>query len=189
MSMDGYDIIREYRQLRVDIDYPFEKLDSTVNEHDRIEMLEKQRRLKHLVKRMEEITPAELSQCKKNLRLSVEKAIELLSIKNVSGFRLSRDQGMVVANYIFGKVIGIVESALNSAQGFGYPQIFYEKDSDFDPSEFIHVLNEFKNRLNNSHIRSFQQLERLYYEFYDKAVALWRKENDDQRKKGRTKYL
>jgi len=178
MPRDNYDIIREYRTLRTDIFYPFDQKKVDDFPIKKEEILEKRKRLAELKDELDNITIRNLKQCKKNLLLSIERALELTS-NNKLGYPLSRNQGLIIPNYIYGKVLGIMESAMNSVSGFGYPQFYFEKNGDFDSTNLLNLLNEFHDELEKKDFVSFLDLEAFYEAYADRIRELWSKENEE----------
>jgi hypothetical protein len=177
MERDNYDLIREYRSLKTDILYPFDdkKIEDFVTSKN--EILEKRKRLDDLKAELDNLTVKNLKQCKNNLLLSIETALELTS-NNRLGYPLSRNQGLIISNYVYGKVLGIIESAMNSASGFGYPQFYFEKDGDFDSTKLRSTLREFHDELAGKDFASFQELEEFYEKYESKLRLLWAEENE-----------
>lgn len=178
MARNNYDIIREYRSLRTDIFYPFDQNKVEDFPIEKEEILKKRKRLTELKKELSKISIKNLKQCKKNLLLSIERALELTSNSKL-GYPLSRNQGLVIPNYVYGKVLGIIESAINSVSGFGYPQFYFEKNGDFDSSNLLNLLKEFHDELEKTDFTSFLDLESFYEIYAEKIRGLWTKENEE----------
>lgn len=178
MSKDNFNIIREYRNLRTDIFYPFDqkKCDDFPREKETIEA--NRIKLNEIKDELDEITIKNLKQCKKNLLKSIETTIELTTNNNL-GYPLSRNQGLIIPNYVYGKVLGILESAINSGIGFSFPQFYMDKNGDFDSTELLSLLKEFHSDLRNKDFSSFLELEAFYETYENKIKALWEKENKE----------
>lgn len=179
MTIDTHNTINEYRRLRKDSFYPFDqkKVEEWILEK-KDEILEKQKRFDQLKKELDKISTEDIEQCKKNLLLSIKKSLEQTSNSKL-GYPLSRNQGTIISNYIFGKVLGILESAIDSGIGFGYSQFYFEKNGDFDAANLIALLKEFSNKLRNKNFVSFLELESFYDTYKGKILDLWEKENKE----------
>jgi hypothetical protein len=176
MSKDIYDWIREYRSLRTDQLYPF---DNTIEKNfafRKEEILSKKAKFEEVKLKIDDITVRQLGQCKKNLVMSIDKALELLA-NNKLDYSLSRNQGLIIPNYVYGKIWGIVESAMNTAQGFSYPGIYFASRGDFDSSALQKLLTDFKLELLALRPASFFDLEHLYEKYATELKHLWEKEN------------
>lgn len=173
---DIFETIREYRILRTDILYPFDqkKCDDFPNEKIKIEA--NRIKLAQLIVELDEITKKNLKLCKNNLIECIEKILELIT-NNKLGYPLSRNQGLIFSNYIFGKVIGVLDSAINSGIGFSYPQFYLDKNGDFDATKLINLLLEFSSNLKKNEVSSFIELENLYNDYVAKIQELWKEEN------------
>jgi len=179
MEKSSYDIIREYRMLREDIFYPFD--DRKENEFDfqKENISKKRKRWLEIKEQVQAIPPEKIQECKTNLLRSIDKILELISGHKL-GYPLSRNQGLVVPNFVYGKVIGVLKNAINSVNGYGWSPFYFEQDGDFDSRDLIQLLREFKSRLNEFDFSTFFDLEDLFEEYIEKLLELWREEDKAQ---------
>lgn len=178
MATDIYDLIREYRSLKTDVLFPFDAQKIKDFPSKEQEIRNNGKRIQELRENLDDITIKQLQQCKRNLILSVEKALELTS-NNKLGYPLARNQGLIIPNYVYGKVLGIVESAMNTAQGFSYPEFYFQRNGDFDSTSLRELLVDFRTKLDDAKLSSFFELEDLFEEFEARMMNLWKKENEE----------
>jgi len=171
----SFDIIRQYRWLKENAFYPFEN--SEKYEFKKNEILEMKEKLKILVGKLNKVTQEEIEVCQKNLFMSTEKVLELISIQNLN-YPLSRNQGLVIDNYVYGKILGVLSSAMNSCTGFGYPQFYFEKDGDFDSKAIKALLKELSDSLKKEKFINYLQFEEFFESFRERILEMWKHENE-----------
>jgi hypothetical protein len=172
----GYDKIRNYRSLKGDHFYPFDDKVIGLYPEYKEEIAEKRRELEEAVKELDEVKIKELNQCKRNLLLSISKALELTK-NNVAGYPLARNQGLGIPNYVYGKVLGIMQSAMNSAQGFSYPEFYFDPNGNFESETLRNLLTRYHSALEKRRFSSFTDLEDFYTKYENKIRSLWKEEN------------
>lgn len=158
--------------------YPF---DDQKIEHfpmNQEEILANRARIAELRDQLDDITVNQIKQCKRNLILSIDKALELTS-NNKLGYPLARNQGLIIPNYVFGKVLGIIESAINTGQVYSYPQFYFQIGGDFDPTAMRQTLQNFKQQLEATDFPNFLALEQAYQLFETEMKTLWATENQN----------
>lgn len=106
------------------------------------------------------------------------KIIELLKF-NKLGMPISRNQGLVIENFIFGKVIWDIRTAFTGDYGgYSVPSYYHEDGGDFDHKELRSLVIFQKDQLKSLQIKNYLNLK----EFVDKAIdeirIIWREENE-----------
>lgn len=175
MSEDQLDNIRKYRLLRSDPMYPFEGSHDT-DEYISEKISQKKAELDSILPTLVNINPEQLQSVQDNVVKCINKLLELLT-KQHHSYNLSKNQGTIIDNYIYGKVIGDLNSAMNSVYGFSYSDFYFEKDSDFDNSKLLEILKNMKNEFVSSAFTSYIDLEKLFYQHIEKIRELWIGEN------------
>jgi hypothetical protein len=182
MTNENYDIIRGFWELKDDPLYPFgeDAIRDYPLQHDLIRG--KQQEFIEAIARLDNLTIADLKQCKRNLLRAVDMAIEIVSA-NKLGYPLARNQGLIIENYVYGKLLSIIEGAVHSPLGVGYPNFYYERGGDFDGQPLLQILQSFKRELQNREFPNYPSFVEFFEQFKDQIQELWRRENR-QRQRG-----
>jgi hypothetical protein len=182
MTNDSYDIIREYWTLMDDLLYPFDDTKSKdfPNEYDSI--VEKRRRLAAIPSKLQTLTVGDLGQCKKNLLSAIDKVLEIIEASKL-GYPLARNQGLIIDNYVYGKLLSVVEGAVKSPLGLGYPNFYYERGGDFDSQPLVILLLSFKAELESKEFPNYPAFADFFREFKKQVLEMWEKENRTHRRK------
>ena len=125
MENSSYDIIREYRKLREDVFYPFDEEKAEEYNFQKEDILKKGRRLSDIEKQVKDIPHEEIQKCKTTLLKSIDKVLELISGSKL-GYPLSRNQGLIIPNFVYGKVIGVLKTAIDSGNSYGWSPFYFE---------------------------------------------------------------
>lgn len=176
MNEESYDIIRTYWELKEDVLFPFsdELLEDFPNERDII--LDKRRRFNAVVESLPRITVEDIAQCKNNLQLAIHKVLQIISA-NRSGYPLARNQGLIIENYIYGKVLDVIRGAVKSPLGYGYPNFYYEIGGDFDSAPLIRLLETYRQNVQEARFTSYLQFADLFEGFRSSVRQMWIDEN------------
>lgn len=176
MEIDIDDIIVKYRILKESSFYPFEKTESDSD----------------LIKKRKDSTRSELESLEQEIngfsnpkqlvlkfKNNLLKAVEILLgfvQKSNTGSPLDRNQGLVIENFIYGKVAGIINDSLKNGDGVSFPDFYYQPGGDFDQTELRNLLLEFQSDLQKEFL-SYFELENCVEEYLDKIKELWNKED------------
>jgi hypothetical protein len=177
MERDIIDLIEKYRDLKGSSFYPFE---SRVNDTDLVkERKESVRRDFQRLKEEIENFP-EPQVLVDRFRVNVGKAVEKLLDhvgKSRTGAPLDRNQGMVIENFVFGKVSGIIRDSLKYGRFISYPQFYYQPGGDFDETELRELLLDLREELKGEFLTYFD-LENCVDGYLEKIRGLWERENE-----------
>lgn len=176
MSDNIYDLIGKYRELKESSFYPFEKMDSD-SEFFEVEKRRKRDAIEDLKNR---ITDYPNKYFVDQFRQNVINALDILlsfTKKNKAGFPLDRNQGLVIENYIFGKMAGVIKNSLKNGHGVSYGQFYYTVNGDFDETELRKLLEEFRDTLQNQKFKDFFELEDCVESHLNKLREMWLFEN------------
>lgn len=172
-NKDLYDAISQYRDLKEDVLYPFEK---SKEEFDFLKHLpKKQNELNRLTRYIKaNTTDSDILAYKKNIIRAIiflKKAAQ----KNKLGYPLDPNQGLIIKNYIFGKMAGVLRGALSYPHGFSYSQFYYRIDGEFDANPIIDLLAEMEVELNEKQFVDYFELEKFVEEYVNRFHELWDK--------------
>jgi seryl-tRNA synthetase len=176
--INGKDIVKGYRTLRDDELHPFNE-DKKHLALDIEAFGENSSRLKQLQDSINKIDISDLTVCVNTFKRALDKVLELISIKNDLNYPLSRNQGRDEQNYIYGKVLEVLTSAMNSVGGFTSRPFLYERGGDLDISQLIKHLIEMRDSLNTRIFNNYSDFEEFFYKHKNIILDLWRKENKE----------
>lgn len=179
MEKNDNDVIREYRTLREDVFYPFDAEKANEFYFQKEEILKKRRRLSEIKKQVEDIPSEKIKKCKINLLKSIDKVLELISGSKL-GYPLSRNQGLIIPNYVYGKVIGVLKTAIDSGNSYGWSPFYFEPNGDFKSEKLIYTLKDFRNELDQNNYSSYFKLEEVFERYKGQLLELWREEDEKQ---------
>lgn len=102
----------------------------------------------------------------KGVLSSINSALKPMT--NNNGWRLSLDQGTIIPNYLFLKLVNDLTYAFKTETGgYGVPYLFYGIKSEFDNTELKNMFTQIQTEFNNSQITDYPSL----YEFHEHAIA------------------
>ena len=177
MSNNEFQIIQKFRVLKNDPLYPFDSKKEEIFTSKKLDIKRSKIELENIESSLNKIGTRIINEYKLNVIESIEKTIELTSINNF-GISLSRNQGLIIPNYIFGKVIGTINSALDCVTSYSYSPYYLDDKSDFNSSELINLLNDFKTKLDNTEYKNFIDLDSECEKYIKKIEELWKIENE-----------
>jgi hypothetical protein len=176
MEREIYDLIARYRNLKESSFYPFEVKDAD-SELVRERKVDTRNELQSLKQEIADYPNHQILASRS--RENVIKAVEILLgfvQKSNTGAPLARNQGLVIENFVFGKVAGVISDSLKNGYGVSYPQFYYQPDGDFDETELRNLLLEFQDRLKGQ-FSTYFELESCVEEYLGKLRDLWEKED------------
>lgn len=184
MTNDSYDIIREYWTLMDDLLYPFDdgKVNDFPNERDSI--LEKRKRLASIPNKLRTLTVGDLDKCKRILLRAIDKVLEIIEASKL-GYPLARNQGLIIENYVYGKLFSVLEGAVKSPLGLGYPNFYYEQGGDFDAQPLVVLLLSFKAELEAREFFNYPAFADFFRELKKEILQMWEEENRNHRTKSK----
>ena len=92
----------------------------------------------------------------------------LKPMTNSNGWRLSLDQGTIIPNYLFFKLLNDLTYAFRTETGgYGVPYLFYGVKSEFDNTELKNMFAEIQTEFINYEITDYRSL----YEFHEHAIG------------------
>ena len=171
------DVISKYRNLKESSFFPFEIKD---NDTDSIRQRKEAVRgdFERYQKEIQDYSNSkDLAERFKN---NILKAIEILLDfvkKSETGSPLDRNQGLVIENFVFGKVAGVINDSLKNGFGVSYPDFYYQHGGDFDETALRSLLLDFQRDLNNE-FSSYFELEVCVEEYLQKIKKLWINEDE-----------
>jgi len=176
MERDINDLIEKYRNLKESSFYPFEikESDSELIK-ERKELVRKD--FESIKQEIKDFPDAQI--LASEFKINVLKAIEILLDfvqKSGNGSPLDRNQGLVIENFIFGKVAGVINDSLKNSCGVSYPDFYYQPGGDFDETELRDLLLDFQNSLQKE-FSSYFELENCVEEYLDRIKELWNNED------------
>jgi hypothetical protein len=174
---DVLDTIREYRRFRADTFYPFDEKKVEEFPLHREVILKKRKRLSELKELIAGVSPEIVQDCKKNLMNCIDKVLELIS-SNKLGYPLSRNQGLTIPNFVYGKVIGVLKDAMNSGYTYAWSPFYFEPQGDFNSEQLINTLKDFRNELDQKKYTSYFELEEVFENYKEQLLELWREEDE-----------
>lgn len=176
MNQESYDTILQYWDLKDDVLFPFdeEKVRDFPNEEESI--LSKRRRFDAVKQRLSAINREDIDQCKSNLMQAIDKVIEIISESKL-GYPLARNQGLIIENYVYGKLLSIIHGAVKSPAGYGYPNFYSDPEGDFDSAAILQLINSYKEQIQNTPINSYSEFANLFERFRTSVIELWKNEN------------
>ena len=173
---DFFDAIMEYRNLKEDVLFPFQNLDESYYAVDD-QIDNKRRRFEEL----QEIIGNAQDDVADHFRNQLTRAIEIIIPKiereQNMGFPLSRNQGLIIDNYIYGKVIGVLRSGTKNGYGISYPDFYYERQGDFDSGRLLTKLLDYRQRLGRARFESYFEFEEMAENLIDEIRQLWEEDN------------
>lgn len=176
MKKEIDDIVEKYRELKESSFYPF-GIKATDSDPIRKKKEDTRQELEKLVREIEDYQdPQTLTS---RFRNNVLKAVEILleiTQKSNTGSPLDRNQGLVIENFVFGKVAGVINDSLKNGFGVYYPDFYYQPGGNFDETNLRKLLLDFQDRLNEQ-FHNYFQLESCVEEYLEKIKDLWNKEN------------
>lgn len=112
-----------------------------------------------------------------NLRQELEEIIEHLK-QNRGGHPISRNQGLGIDNFIFGKIIWDISGAFN-ANGIPVPNYYFEIDGDFDHLPIKNFLSKKLKELQKVKLNelNYLKLKDWVSNLKDQIRAFWEEEN------------
>lgn len=175
METDIYKKIREYRGLKRSSFDPFieREMDS---DSVKVEKQKRRKRIEEIKDDISVFTDANFVRKQKENVINVINGLLRSIKKNNAGYNLDRNQGMTTENFVFGKVIGVISSALEMG-GQYYPEFYYNVDGDFEALELRQLLQDFLINLQSYDFNDFFKLEE-FVEIYLKNIrSMWLAEN------------
>lgn len=176
MEMDIYDLIARYRNLKESSFYPFD-IKGTDSETVKRRKDETRYELQSLKQEIEDYPNPQIlaSGLRENVLKTIEMLLEFVQ-KSDTGAPLDRNQGLVIENFVFGKVAGAISDSLKNGYRVSYPQFYYQPGGDFDEKELRDLLLEFQERL-KVQFSTYFELEAFVEEYLGKIRDLWEKED------------
>jgi len=176
MGENIYDLIREYRELKENSFYPYEVMSSD-SEFLSEEKGRKREMIEELRERINGFPKKDfVDQFKGNVVQALSILLRFIK-KNKAGFPLDRNQGLVIENYIFGKIAGVIKNSLKNGNGVSYGEFYYIVDGDFDESEIRELLEDFRATLQHNEFRDFFELEDCVDAYLIRIREMWLLEN------------
>ncbi|WP_162419135.1 hypothetical protein [Cyclobacterium roseum] len=126
---------------------------------------------------MSELDKKGIDKVRKNLVHALNKLLGVFDRSN-TGFPLDRKQGMGIENYIYGKVYGVIRSAMKNGYSYYFPEFYQRVESDFDLLALHQLLLSFKNELETTNFKDFFELEACVETYLSRIKQLWEKENE-----------
>ena len=170
-----YNIITKYRRLKNDPDYQFIVENPLTQSHHC--QSERNNELNKLIDKLDDISVRELKQCKANVMLCIDEIVKSIHLEKLH-LPLARNQGLIIQNWVYGKVLDYLISALNCPTGFGNGPFYYEREGDFDSGPLKELLVEFKNNLNKKDFANYLQFEAFIESYIERITHLWELENE-----------
>jgi hypothetical protein len=176
MEREIYDLIGKYRNLKESSFYPFD-IKETDSETVRKRKDDTRKELQSLKQGIENYPDPQVlaSRLRENVLKTIEILLEYVQKSN-TGAPLDRNQGLVIENFVFGKVAGAIRDSLKYGYFVSHPQFYYQPGGDFDETELRDLLLEFQDRLKGQ-FSTYFELESCVEEYLAKVRALWVKED------------
>ena len=174
---DILDTIRDYRRVRGDVFYPFDDNKIIEFPSHRENILKKRKHLSEIKELIAGFSSETIQDCKENLMDCIDKVLELISGSKL-GYPLSRNQGLVIPNFVYGKVIGILKDAMESGYSYSWSPFYFEPQGDFNSEQLIITLKDFRNELDLNNYSSYFELEEVFERHKEKLLELWREEDE-----------
>lgn len=172
---DIYKKVREYRRLKGSSFYPFDEKEKD-SDHIKAEKQKKRKRIEEIKDDISACTDKVfVGKQKKNVTNAINVLLRFVK-KNNAGYSLDRNQGTSTENFVFGKVIGVISSALTMT-GVYYPDFYYTVDGDFEELELRELLEGFRTDLQNQEFTDFFGLEECVDDYLKKIRLMWSVEN------------
>jgi hypothetical protein len=181
MNDQSFDTIRDYWSLKDDLEFPFDKNPKYIFPNQTETNAMKAKRWHELQSRLGDISFNDIEQCKKNVIMAIDKLLEIISA-NVSGYPLARDQGLIIENYVYGKLLGVLMGAVKSPLGYGYPNFYYERGGTFNADRIIILLQQYKKELQEFKYASYREFAEHYEKYKNEVLKMWEEENKKSRK-------
>ncbi|WP_439481276.1 hypothetical protein [Cyclobacterium plantarum] len=177
MENEVFNKISQYRDLKESSAYPYLENEG---DSERLILKKKENRAQ-----MEDLKFEIISELGKNgvaiVKGNLVDALDIL-LKEIerskTGFPLDRNQGLGINNYIYGKVAGVIRSAMKIGYGYYYPEFYQGVQSDFDASGLQELLISFKEELMITDFNGFFELEACVETYLSRIKQLWEKENE-----------
>jgi hypothetical protein len=176
MTNEVYDAIYNYWSLKEDILYPFETKQVEEYPYEKEATLAKRDAFEKAKAGLNAVSEADLAQCCRNLILAIDEALRIISASKL-GYPLARNQGLIIENYVYGKLLTIIHGAVKSPLGYGSSNFYYEKNGNFDPNQVISLLRDLKEQVSNFKSKNYLDFAKLYEDFRKKILDLWKAEN------------
>jgi hypothetical protein len=168
-----FEIIKEYRKLKQD---PFTTINPDSYPSRKDDIIQRHKRFAELKEKLNNVREKTVLECKNNLLKSIDKVFEIISA-NKLGYPLSRNQGLSIENFVYGKILGILSSAMDIPYLIGWSDFYFEESSDFDSTNIKKVLEELKGELNSTNYTNYLTFENTFEKYKEKILELWKEEN------------
>jgi hypothetical protein len=167
--------IAKYRNLKESSFYPFEiKASDTELVKERKKSV--RRDIQSYRKEIQNFPEPQVlvNRFKENVNRAIEKLLEFVQRSN-TGAPLDRNQGLIIENFIFGKVAGVINDSLKNGEGVTFPDFYYQPGGNFVETELRELLLDFKKELKKPFLNYFE-LEICVDSFLERIKDLWEKE-------------
>lgn len=182
MKDESYEAIRMYWDLKEDVFYPFSDKQVADFPYEAASIRAKAEKFTRAFNKLKDIPKEDIDQCISNVTQAITKVLEIISA-NKLGYPLARDQGLIIDNYVYGKILSVIMGAVKSPLGYGYPNFYYERDGDFDSRPLLSLLNRFQQDLASGNFESYLDFAKVYEKFKEDILTMWKADN--QKKYGR----
>lgn len=177
MEQDVFHKIAQYRDLKESSTFPY-----VVKEGDSNDIIFKKDEDRAHLENLKSIIISELDQkgtdkVRKNLVHALNNLLSVVD-RSKTGFPLDRKQGMGIENYVYGKVYGVIRSAMKNGYWYYRPEFYQRVESDFDVSALHQLLFSFKKELKVTNFKDFFELEACVDTYLSRIKQLWEKENE-----------
>ena len=179
MEENFENIINKYIKLKGN---PYNSLDdgklSELPKEMNDEIIENKKEIELLKIQINKLPNEILNDYKINVIKRINKVLELVE-SNKSGNPISRNQSMVIQNYIYGKIINIIQPRSGTRNDLSWTPIYRTTDpSDkFDKAPLVNLLKRYKQDIINSNFDKFFQLENKVDILIREIGEMWRNDN------------
>ncbi len=177
MAIDFKNIVMKYRDLKDDPFFPFNDIQDNYIV-DEYETEKKMNTYISLKETLNSIPQNDIDYFKNKSIRGIEIVVQSLK-KNKMGYPLSRNQGLLIPNYVFGKVIGVLKSAIGNGYGISYPNFYYSTKGDFNEKPLKVLLESAKKSIYNQEYNTFFDLENEVDNLINKVGQMWDRENEN----------
>jgi hypothetical protein len=182
MKDESYDAIRAYWELKEDVFFPFSNKQVADFPHEEASIKAKAEKFTIAFNKLKEVSKEDIDQCVNNVNQAIRKILEIISASKL-GYPLARDQGLIIENYVYGKILSVIMGAVKSPLGYGYPNFYYERDGDFNAKPLMELLKRFQDEINAADFATYLDFAKVYEKLKEDILTMWR--DDNRRKYGR----
>ncbi len=169
--------IEKYRDLKEDPFYPFDQEKEDLfdnNEFITNKILSSRDKLNILLNDINKISPEAVLHIKRGVLHAIESLLKII-LPSVNGYRLSKNQGLIIENAIYPKLSRVIGLALKTGFVVHSDFVYSKSDDSFDEAIVQEVLERHMNLLNDKEFESFLELENDTESLIDEVRGLAKK--------------